>query len=134
MLIIPLCTAVWQPTPAAIRRSRRLAAVLHQHGVKYEYAASVMGLSFTDFCDQLACRKPLNFYRLADLFEKHPELEDAYEQAGLESRGWRVMKDAVLVNLVDAVQESVGLVKELTTKRRMVKASLELQAETRRRA
>lgn len=135
-LICPSSTVAWKPTQAAEREAALLRDLLEQHKIKRAYAAEVMGLDERDLNDQLRCVKPLNHYRLHDLFDKHPELADDYHKASLEPRGWRVMRDAILNEWTEAAREMKSLLPELrdlvSPRNRMVKASLELPAERKR--
>ncbi len=120
-------SAAWVATDAARARRDRLILAMERTNVSRAAAAFHMRISEQQLSDQLALRQPLNLFRLCDLFQACPDLEDAYAARGLEERGWRVMKDAALLRLVDAVQA-------MTDRRPMLKSDLPSVTSERRHA
>jgi hypothetical protein len=119
-------SAAWVATDAARARRDRLIAAMTRTNVTRAEAAYYMRISEQQLSDQLALRHPLNLFRLCDLFQACPDLEDAYAARGLEERGWCVLRDAAILRLVDAVQAM--------TDRPMLKADLPRVTDERRHA
>lgn len=117
---LPFIAAVWIATVASRNYNTDLQAALTRAGVSRKEAAYAMGLSEQQLSDQLAMRVPLNAYRLADLFAAYPAVEDAWIELRAERRGFRLIRDVLMRQLIDAV--TVWTVTQ--RKPKMAKASL----------
>lgn len=126
-MILPMFSAAWVVTDAARSRRDRLVAAMQQTSTSRAVAAYHMRISEQQLSDQLALRQPLNLFRLSDLFDAIPDIEDAFCALCLQDRGWRVLRDVAILRLVDAVQAMTA-----EQKRPVLKASLPCADERKR--
>lgn len=67
MFLLPFVAVAWQPTDRARVFADDVRAAILSAGMNYSEAADAMGMSLCDLSEALACRKPLNVFRLSDM-------------------------------------------------------------------
>lgn len=128
MFYVPLSFVAWTPSDAARERRDDLLEAIRVCGVSRVEMSQALGLTEQQISMQLGLRYPLNAWRLADLFDVRPDLEDEFHKIRLQRHGWRALRDEWLLKLVDAVTVIVSTQR----KKPMARAALKMADEERK--
>jgi hypothetical protein len=84
MFLVPFATAAWAPSDRARDLAEDVRAAILECGLDLSHAADLMGIPLSVLSEGLACRKPLNVFRLTCL---PPAFHDAWDARRAARRG-----------------------------------------------